>query len=448
MDAVHRWLDGRDAQAVQKVLDGILPLGSTQRSWNPSIVVVEPEDLGLKNPVNWAPGVCVPAGARALALYIKPPSGDAPMDTRSLVMCSLSRMKRREETTVEAFVRALKHTWEKSSQKRRKQPRQRFLVLCPIWLRFESKLRSRRVTVLGRRFSFITKQSMLRQMTAEQLKQVRWRFPETVAEDPRTVVRLEAEACDPEEIIEQFEGPFDVLRGLLELTCGLGHTYWHGGRVEHQRALFPCCQRALVLPSSAETEPLAIQFTSPKPLAKRPAPLSAEAWTSFLANARTLRRPPAQRSTLDLVRAALRLYVQGLDAHFAHHAFLAFWQLAEVVTRAELSGGRTDRVTKRLSIFNGDMPGVDAFLSDLADRRNRIVHEGETECVDDEAVNLIKVSSERALVSVLEWRRQLPSADHLEQFYRYYTENNISLERTESVVRFLRRQRGGPRGRP
>lgn len=135
---------------------------------------------------------------------------------------------------------------------------------------------------------------------------------------------------------------------------------------------------------------------------------------------------PEKENSINVLSDCLRLYSQAMEVIENHNCFLSLWQLAESLTRSETSGGQTKLVLSRLvwhhSTAQTALHGLDITnsISDLANKRNQIVHKG-VDRVQNADINLLKSLCDLGINWISEKSKKLKTLNHLDEFYRLRT---------------------------
>lgn len=218
-------------------------------------------------------------------------------------------------------------------------------------------------------------------------------------------------------------GPvYDFYRGLLEYVHGFwSWTHFFAGPPK-ARVRFPLWPWMLATSTGKPME--LIEFITDEPPSPPPNTLEIKRWTELAEVAAKFANDPPNGTTVALLVDALRLYSQALDERFRHTCLLGLWQMAETLTMSGQFGGKTDVVCARLVTIidkrlRPEPVGLSEILQVIAKKRNRIVHHGVHDDVDDEDINILKSVCEMSLWCILRDAEKLPTQEHLEHYLRF-----------------------------
>lgn len=138
-----------------------------------------------------------------------------------------------------------------------------------------------------------------------------------------------------------------------------------------------------------------------------------------------LRIKPESDSSINVLADCLRLYGQAMESVHNHNCFLSLWQLAESLTRSEISGGQTKKVLDRLkwhSTSHTSIRKLDISLSlqELSTKRNELVHKG-IDRIENYDINLLKTFCDLGIKWLFQTHKKLKTINHLDEFYRLRT---------------------------
>lgn len=135
-----------------------------------------------------------------------------------------------------------------------------------------------------------------------------------------------------------------------------------------------------------------------------------------------------------LLADCFRLYNKGIDNLYTEYRFLFLWNALEKLTCSEQKGGKTDEVIKRIKPFDEKFCNMYCnYLKHLAEMRNNLVHKGINE-VDDLSVNVLKILLETCLRVLISKFNELPTINHLNQFYMLWSETPTNLNVLKEVI--------------
>lgn len=335
----------------------------------------------------------------------------------------------------------------------------RFFIPVPLTL--SSDLPSKPwIGVLGKRFEFMELSTVVNHLRRKRDREI-LRNPRDVSTITGTIVSsipliyVSASCMAPtaEEAWVELEPAFDAYRGIFELTAGI--FSWQSNSHEMALRTIVAHPRWMVARSvGRDAVWFRFEITTPGDTSQRSFVLTTSFFTVLKKNTQLFRNVVDNQSTISLICDCLRLYAQALDTSKRHLCLLGLWQLAERITLAESSGGNTKRVVNRLEWhakkhkFIGS--GYKNFLVLLSSKRNRVVHRGLHNNINDDDINLLKLACETALDWLFQVQDVLPTICHLENYYKLHTVNNNQLNSLLNnpnssveldVVKYIREQR-------
>ena len=164
----------------------------------------------------------------------------------------------------------------------------------------------------------------------------------------------------------------------------------------------------------------------------------------FNTNINIFARKPEESSILDLVYNSLALYIKALDTRFKYEIFLSFWQLSEMLLLSYQFGGKTEIMSKRFKFFSNKMKtyscGINYSIEALAEKRNSIVHNGNTNVLYCE-IQLIKIICAYIINWLIKESKGLKTVNHLELFYKYKDSNNSDIHNLNDVLTYIVKHR-------
>ena len=147
-----------------------------------------------------------------------------------------------------------------------------------------------------------------------------------------------------------------------------------------------------------------------------------------------------EKSIFTLLANVFRLYAQAMDARFRHDCFLSLWQIAENLLLAEEFGGNTKTISKRLKHFSSYIstyaPGINYTIEYLAEKRNSIVHKGETD-VSDEEIKIIKMHCDILMKWIIDKSSKLKTISHLSAYYRLKDKSHKEITVLRDTLDFI-----------
>jgi hypothetical protein len=347
-----------------------------------------------------------------------------------VILKTLGRMKERGLTTVEDFeaVHAeLRAEWARQSNEQKTQ----WEFYVPLAMKSAADL-SLPVTipVLGRQFVLKTWQETETGLGRPQIDDAFSRAFCDANKFPEVCLTFSGDGVNAHAAWNHAAPGYDLFRGLLEFVHGFFCWSHHWGRPK-ARVRFP--QWPWVLAVSPGKPMEVIQFITDEPPSPHPQVLEAKRLAELVKYATKFANEPPKSSTLALLTDSLRLYSQALDERFRHTCLLGLWQMAETLTLSNRFGGDTKMVTARLVAMidkrlKPEPVGLPEILRDIADKRNRIVHHGIHDTVDDEDINILESVCEMSLWCVFHDAEKLPTQDHLNHYLTLRSRPRAELE--------------------
>jgi hypothetical protein len=320
----------------------------------------------------------------------------------------------------------------------------------PLKVRLADSITGRSaVTVLGTSFRFCRTPAVARALSARQLE------PASLALLLQTSDRVDLppvflvaskKASNPDEAWRRLIRAFDTIRGLMEYGLGFGRMQISFGKPS-PRSRVPHPDWVLI---KNPAQPLQGWLFVTEARDDGPFTFEGRHLDGIRRLAKEFRKSPHEGSTLALIADALRLYAQAMEARHQPDTFLGLWQLAERITLADASQGRTQEVCARLawlvSDFNIPGFGLSHVLDDFAKMRNDIVHRGDRGELDDEDVNLLKRITEHGLLWLIRQHRRLPNRVNLEVLYQLRNASTAAIHAHTRTARFIMRLRAHEAG--
>jgi hypothetical protein len=231
---------------------------------------------------------------------------------------------------------------------------------------------------------------------------------------------------------------FDAFRGFVEIILGFREWRLISSR-KGSRSKIP---HPMWMAVKSEKNPLqTIRFAVDDDRTKIVFNLTSDHLSAIKKESSFLAGAQEQKSTSFLISDCLRLYTEAVDARFTKHSFLAFWQLAEAITRSETFGGSSKKVAARLA-WHGNSEGFvgsgySESLRVLSDKRNQLVHHG-IDLIHNEDVNLIKLACEFALIWLIRERKEISTLLMLDKFYQAKELSESSPAEHKALIEALR----------
>lgn len=258
------------------------------------------------------------------------------------------------------------------------------------------------------------------------------------------VVCVEGSCWPTEAAFDQVAPAFDALRGAMELCQSFGRMQlgaerpW--GSVPHPRIV-------IVLRAGEPADVLTFvakdwEIAGPRP-ERHKGPKLLDRVDGV---AKTIPEAPRDGFIEEKLADLLRLYSQALEQEYSAEAFLAFWQFAEALTLRKEDRGKTDRVASRLSFFESFIVAkpdgrLAAVLHRMMEKRNEAIHQGVTHPIRADDVNLLKLICEVGFKWLHGMQADLPTVEHLHQWWAHCQRPDRDLEAVGSVVSLVQKRR-------
>jgi hypothetical protein len=338
----------------------------------------------------------------------------------AIAMKVLAIMSRRDERSVDDF-EARFEEWRRSRSTPSSPGTAPWTFFVPFRIKLASDLKkSPTITVLGKKFRFITRVSALRQLgkqTFEQPSDSIWAARVSPDNIPDAFVTIEGRGDSHHAAWKAVEPAFETLRGLLEFSFGFGG--WRISTDQRARRKVPAPEWLIARQKGIAVE--GIGFATEDQECRKLFELTATHLAILKRRAKLIRQQPEPQTSVSVIADALRLYSQAMDARFSYSCFLGLWQMAETIAMSEDEGGQTDRVVSKIA-WHGEKlklhgSGWTNALGALGEKRNDIVHRGIRE-IEDLDVNILKLACETSLAWLVQEAEALPAKCHLREFYR------------------------------
>jgi hypothetical protein len=302
------------------------------------------------------------------------------------------------------------------------------------------------VSIFGTRFTLNTATPILNSLSKQLKKELRYRYHVSGHPDqhnPTTLVSFVAKGEEWRNAWDAGSAAWDTFRGLAEFAFGRGQLRIMG-EGPRARFLHPGWLLARAVGQPLQFGEFVLDY-QPRPRLGGDFTMTDEKVQRFRKLAAALRKESPKGSTLGIVADGLRLYAQAMDAGQPHGCLLGLWQLAEAVTLAEDSRGKTQKVVARLRLFTERWAPVGAArtLARLGAKRIALVHHG-LHHIDEEEVNILLVVCESVLGWLMRVWKKLPTKLHLREFYRCVTRGDTELDAVTQSVAYIRAHRHRP----
>lgn len=361
---------------------------------------------------------------------------------RGDILLILQTIKQAGTTTVDDFEKAAARITKEHAQ-RKEQSRTKWTYYLPLHAKLDREYRRAPcISILGTTFAFGRWKNARRRIG----KQLGCKLSYLAGRKGTSTPKLD-DICltfssygDQEHIAwSAVERSFEVFRGLTELSFGFGtFSYSYPPRPKRE---IPHPSYGIASSDSGALEEILFDTHYKEP--PFPFKLTHDALERIRKTARRFyRTEPARGSTLLLLVNSLRLYSEAMDEHRPSRCLLALWQIAEMVTLAWKYQGSGEKVCERLprfkNVWRDPLPYLGDVLRLLRTKRNDSVHHGLDVRVTQDDVNILKLSCEAALTWISSHVSNLPTIEHLEQFYQLHSAGNSKLKAIEDCTRFLK----------
>jgi hypothetical protein len=338
---------------------------------------------------------------------------------------------------VEPFREAL----AKLVDERRRRPRQRFRVIYPLNLRPQQAEPFHRIRVGGRTIRRLTWKQLEGEVElAEWWKKAdRLVAPHSARLLTGSFVPLETpvDAATGEEAWPEVSPTFELIRAVLNLQGTWGMVTMQSGR---PRPLGELLSSPIFPIFDASGKEVASYIISTRHEYSPFTPRDRN-WArarQFLRRLDSIRGPEIRQLVID----ALIRYGEALDTVEWRQAFLALWQVLELLTAQSVGELNMRDVRNRIALLLGQSEGERDLLEALADTRNTLVHAGRYPDNDGlEEAQFLKAVVEWSIEALLGLTRLLSSVASLKILYEHLGRPDTELRELHRVIAAIRRQR-------
>lgn len=146
--------------------------------------------------------------------------------------------------------------------------------------------------------------------------------------------------------------------------------------------------------------------------------------------------------TRNIVADALRLYCQATDDDNIYFYLLSLWQMAETLTLSGRHQGKGQITVRRLAeVFSRetklDRDGLHCILERILRMRSVIVHKGDDPGLTDEECIFLLVTVTACLDWLITRLPELPTQEHLEQYFAMVAKRPVELKAAQDVLHVL-----------
>lgn len=367
------------------------------------------------------------------------------IDTRrALVHKAISRFARYSKHDLLRFRRAM------TTERRRylQRPIVTFHILFPINIRQADLARRRWFNILNSRiccrtWSYVERHYDIQRFLDEaafalrkdQQELARFLYgdfcPLTIATDARTSAEAFRKASEV----------FDILRTLMNLTTAFLMVRLYGGRDRPLGQYLP----PPVFGIFEEDGSYDLLYFSTERYDYQERSLSEDRIRLVHRLAKRIEQPKDEQDTMRLVIDALRKYGHAMDTADWQVAFLALWQILELVALQTAGYVNMKDVANRIAnllALKENAPERD-LLDVAVQSRNDLVHRGRFSEDGLREVNYLKVVVDQVISFLLSPRfRAFPTTKRLRAFYAYATTPATDLRVRGQVIDRILRQRG------
>jgi len=363
-------------------------------------------------------------------------SAQAPLSHR-VILRILNKMVEDGLNNVEDFEQIYKKLQHGT---KRKADIKRWRYLLPLELEIPKDKLPVRLQIFGKRYYLISSSSFKRYLKPKSLQSLSFALSSNCSFQKKIdrYVYFSALADAPNWNFgwkQSVSSAFDAFRGMLNLTLSFYQWRLTFNAVKSWGIKAPCWGVALT-----QDEDVPFFFLGERGCTSKFVEISEKTIEALKKNLFLLNKYPQQGSTLELIADALRLYAQAMDTSLPDWRFLGFWQLAEAITISEDVGGDTTKVAHRLS-WLGPRIGLEASgyrytLVALGKQRNQFVHKGIGK-VEEEDINILKLACEAGIHWLFSVVKDLPTIQHIKQFYRLKDINQKERQSIKQVLEFI-----------
>ena len=249
-----------------------------------------------------------------------------------------------------------------------------------------------------------------------------------------TLLSVKVEARDTSQALAQADAIVEPFRALLNLSEEYGRLHWRAGYPQG-RSKVPASRYMYIFDKNGKYVEFGYHL---HPYAERAVDFHENQLATVWKSAGLIRSVPAELLRRIAIEA-LRLYVQALDERENHLAFLSLWQGLELLTRKAEGQSETEVVERVAGIFFNNPTIVDPLWI-LLRKRNKLVHEGRADLIEQDDVNILKSIVERMIGSYLVLAQRLRDEGELIFLYQQATAERRTLRRRSAILRGMIRE--------
>lgn len=148
---------------------------------------------------------------------------------------------------------------------------------------------------------------------------------------------------------------------------------------------------------------------------------------------------------IDIFHRACEMYTSALDSNVKWQQFLGLWQLLEIVGRMGAERMPDVEVKGRLAKILGDDTELVELIDALYEKRNRVVHAGKTELIEDADIRWVKMIADQCIRFCLYNASRLKTAEQVQAYLSLAGLSPKALKiRSALIRRFQRAARRAP----
>lgn len=377
----------------------------------------------------------------AVEAIVSPPVAE--MHRTKCIHRAIDAISRNAHFTLEAFAAAL----DEAVQERIREKQQTTMectYFVPLVLNVEQDVASQRFRFLGFDWELLGRTSLCAQLGEA--------VPRLDASDRHVIEQIGICHClrtcalddSSGEGFHQHIAPgLTALRGAMELCASSGVSYIrsHAGR----RGRIPPFLNVISLMANENARVFRYDGADWHP--SFAVPLSRKFMTGLQRLCESLPDETEERSTERVLTDALRVYSLALEQQSYAATMLGFWQLAECLVLAPEERDTKGEVVRRLASFERDLGGeqhetLEYCLRVIKKKRNEYVHDA-IESSNDDEINVLKDVCERVLWWLIKHKDQLPTVQHVADWWKYSNQPDTNPGQTRDVIAFVESTRQG-----
>ena len=255
-----------------------------------------------------------------------------------------------------------------------------------------------------------------------------------------TEVRSRTEA----RAVDKVEKAYDILRALFNMEFTFNRYHFEGWQRERLGKIIPSPSYAVFdekyeyIDSDYDSLPALNFFREGLP-------------DKLVNNVKTkldrLNRPQKDQDTRNLLLQAVRLYGSALDTTKWSEAFLALWQVLEIITKPDNKYITMKSVRERAtalieeSVDGAELELLNGLLELSYDKRNTLVHTGTFPEEGLRAVCMLKIVVEQCILALDNLRQDISTSDELLHYYKYARKQSSDLDDIKRTIAIVEKRR-------